>query len=456
MGNQPSVAINSSRADNIPTNQERNVSEGGHRPIVSTYFTSQHVNNQTPSQIPKPTNLNVIFVENAKMSQSLSSPIQNYYQLQPSQYISNTGHIPETQNPRSQSSSQYGQPSQYDSNTSPQSKSQSQKSVIDTNRYSEYTGLKVTERNVINTNQINIEQIDPMGLLEHTPHLSLVKLAQTYVTLRNINHPDKGGDSDKFIKIMQALQMMKWIDQMTQSDKTYMDLKKNFTESVQKDYNQSFNQGHTRQLRDNEVPDKFKNMSNAKFNRLFEENRFIEDDEDGYGEFMEKSNGKREDIEVTRTLSRFKKEEFNREFTRAKHTQKGESKELIQYQVPESLHSGNLGYVVLGDGKEKKYTGASGRLQYTDYMDAYTKDNTLVDDSELPEHLKRRIKQKNLQRSLNEYKRADLSLSRDQEVEIERYEKEKEREEKQREIRFRDQVRKYEEYDRTIRNRIGY
>jgi hypothetical protein len=89
-------------------------------------------------------------------------------------------------------------------------------------------------------------------------------------------------------------------------------------------------------------------------------------------------------------------------------------------------------------------------------MDAYTKDNTLVDDSELPEHLKRRIKQKNLQRSLNEYKRADLSLSRDQEVEIERYEKEKEREEKQREIRFRDQVRKYEEYDRTIRNRIGY
>jgi hypothetical protein len=450
MGNQPSVAINSTRNDYQMSQQEHVNSNDTSRAIKSTYFEPQQVvNNTIRHTLPAPKNSNAIFVEKAKTTQSLSNPIQQYYQLQPSQYIPDNQELPESQNPRSNRSS-------YKSNSSMEHESNTQQPRINMNRYSEYTGLKATERNVINTNQIDIEKIDPMGLLEMTPHLSLVKLAQTYVTLRNIHHPDKGGDSEKFIKIMQALQTIKWIDQMTQSDKTYMDLKKNFTESVQKDYNHSFNQEHKRQLRENEIPDKFKNMSNDKFNRLFEENRYVEDDDDGYGEFMEKSNGKREDIEVPRTLSKYKSAEFNKEFTRAKHSQKGESRELIQYQVPESLHSGNLGYVVLGDGKEKKYTGASGRLQYTDYMDAYTKDNTLVDDTELPEHIKHRIKQKNLQRSLNEYKRADLGLTSEQEEAIERYEKQKEREEKQREIRFREQVRKYEEYDRTIRNRIGY
>jgi hypothetical protein len=171
---------------------------------------------------------------------------------------------------------------------------------------------------------------------------------------------------------------------------------------------------------------------------------------------MEKSNGKREDIEVPRTMSRYKPSEFHKEFSRAKHTQKGESKELIKYQVPESLHSGNLGYVVLGDTKQKKYTGSTGRLQYTDYMDAYTKDNVLVDDAELPTHLQRRIRQKNLQKSLSEYKRADMRLTNEQQEAIEDYEKKKERTEYLREERFRDQVRQYENYDKTIRNRIGY
>jgi hypothetical protein len=171
---------------------------------------------------------------------------------------------------------------------------------------------------------------------------------------------------------------------------------------------------------------------------------------------MEPSNGKREDIEVKRTLSRFKKEEFNREFARSKHLQKGDSKELIRYQVPESMHTSNLGYIVLGDNKEKKYTGYAGRLQYTDYMDAYTSDNTLVDDTELPDHIKRRIRQKNLQKSLAEYKRSDMKLTPEQQAAVEEYDKKTEQMEYHRQSRFQEQVRKYEEYDRTIRNRIGY
>jgi hypothetical protein len=326
---------------------------------------------------------------------------------------------------------------------------------IDNKRYSEYTGLKPSERNILNTQQIDIEQIDPLGILNQTPSMTLVKLAQTYVTLRNIHHPDKGGEHEKFILIMDALKTIKWVDSAVKSDKTYMDLKKNFTESVQTEYNQS-HATQTTASRSNEIPDKFKNMSNDKFNRLFEENRYTEDDDGGYGEFMEPSNGKREDIEVKRTLSRFKKEEFNREFARSKHLQKGDSKELIRYQVPESMHTSNLGYIVLGDNKEKKYTGYAGRLQYTDYMDAYTSDNTLVDDTELPDHIKRRIRQKNLQKSLAEYKRSDMKLTPEQQAAVEEYDKKTEQMEYQRQSRFQEQVRKYEEYDKTIRNRIGY
>lgn len=453
MGNQPSIATS--------TNTTGEPSAGLPRPtITSSYFEPtttvprQYPQAQSQQSHPRPTppqDSNVIFVEKARSSQTLTSPIQSYYQLQPNQFISSDP-LPPPQKPQRREEPQRGDDMVGGSRSTPNAPSSV--NPINPNRYAEYTGLKPTERNVINTNRIDIEQIDPFGLLDNTRSLTLVQLAKAYVSLRNIHHPDKGGEHERFIQIMDALKTIKWIDQMTQSDKTYLDLKKNFTDTIKTEYSNSFStpDGH----RGDEIPDKFKRMTNDKFNRLFEENRYRDDDEDGYGEYMEKSNGKREDIEVPRTMTRYKPAEFHKEFSRSKHSQKGESKELIKYQVPESLHSGNLGYVVLGDAKQKKYTGSTGGLQYTDYMDAYTKDNVLVDDAELPTHLQRRIRQKNLQKALTEYKRADMNLTDEQQEAIEKYEKKKERTEYLREERFRDQVRQYDKYDKTIRNRIGY
>lgn len=395
---------------------------GNHPSINEDNTTPQHVyvpptsppNNvrNTQQRTHNPHQPQAIYVEKKHTNQQAVDPITNYYRLNAQEYI------PPPQ---------------------PQPQSLPKKN---SNKFKEYTGLKQVERQVMASNDIEIVQIDPFGILQHTPQMSLVDLAKTYVSLRNIHHPDKGGQQEKFIQVMDALKMMQWIDNACKSDKTFLDLKKNFTDS------------DSRKSRD-EVPQQLQNMSNDKFNRMFEENRFKDDDEDGYGRFMEESNGKREDIEVPRTMSHFKRGQFNDEFTKVKQTIRKKD-ELVKYQVPESLTSGNLGYIVLGDKKDKKYTGTAGSLQYTDYMDAYTKDNVLVDDTNLPKHLKSRIKEKDLNRSIRDYKRSTVELTDEQQRAIEEQEEREKQMELDRERRFREQVNKYSRYEQQIQNRLGY
>lgn len=356
-----------------------------------------------------------IYVEKQYTNPHAPNPIQNYYRLNTQQYIPAPEPVQEKTKP----------------------------TKVD--KYRQYSGLKSAERQVLNMNDIEVDLIDPFGLLQHSPHMTLVDLTKTYITLRNIHHPDKGGEQEKFIQIMNAIKTIQWIDKATQSDKTYLDLKKNFTEG----------EHNKKPLDKDELPEQLRHMSTNKFNQMFEENRFREEEEDGYGRYMEESNGKREDIEVPRVISQYKKKEFNSEFAKIKQSIRKKD-ELVRYQVPESLTSGNLGYIVLGDKKEKKYTGSAGSLQYTDYMDAYTKDNVLVNDSELPKHIKKRINERDLGKAVRDYKRSSTELTEEQQLAIEEREEMEKKMELERQRRFKETERKYAEYENQIQKRIGY
>jgi hypothetical protein len=399
MGNHPSLhEDNSEKPQQIYIPPQHSPVRRNDPPVIK--------NSYNPHNPPQ-----AIYVEKRHTTDS-PDPISNYYRLNTQQYIPP---VPKQEAPKKQPA-----------------------------KYKEYTGLKPAERQVMTSSDIEITKIDPFGILQHTPQMSLVELAKTYVSLRNIHHPDKGGEQEKFIQIMNALKTMQWIDNACKSDRTYLDLKKNFTD-------------HTNQnsRRTDEVPDQLRNMTNDKFNRLFEENRMRDDEEEGYGRFMEESNGKREDIEVPRVMSQYKKQDFNNEFTKVKKTIR-KNDELVKYQVPESLTSGNLGYIVLGDKKEKKYTGSAGSLQYTDYMDAFTKDNVLVDDSTLPKHIKKRIDERDLNRSIRDYKRSDTKLTNEQQAAIEAQEEYEKQAEMERQRRFKEQEKRYSEYEKKINNRLGY
>ena len=107
---------------------------------------------------------------------------------------------------------------------------------------------------------------------------------------------------------------------------------------------------------------------------MFEENK-LEDEEDavGYGHMMEKSSGKRDDIEIPRLFNKFNNDKFNKQFEKRAPL----SKEVVVYTEPQPLTlAKTMAYTELG-GKTDDFSSSVEQsekksLHYTDYMKAHT------------------------------------------------------------------------------------
>ena len=141
-------------------------------------------------------------------------------------------------------------------------------------------------------------------LFKLSENYSWNQLKESYKKLAIQNHPDKGGDPDFFNFITEQFQKLAIEIKNRDSNKSHFDLKQNHKET-----NSLSNRFGISQV----ANDTF----SSKFNKAFDENRFVDEDvEFGYGGMMDPSSKVREDINITNVFgkSSVSSEKFNTTF----------------------------------------------------------------------------------------------------------------------------------------------
>jgi curved DNA-binding protein CbpA len=195
------------------------------------------------------------------------------------------------------------------------------------------------------------------------------QLKDSYKKLAIQNHPDKGGDPDFFNYITEQFQKLALEIKTRDANKSHFDLKQNY-----KAENNSF----SKRFGISQVDDTF----NSKFNKTFDENKFIDDDiEFGYGSMMTASSKVREDININNVFgkSSVSSEKFNSTF----ETSVKPSTNIIKYKEPEALPSSSkIIHSEIGN-KTTDYSGktSNNSLAYTDFKVAYTEERIPTDST---------------------------------------------------------------------------
>lgn len=222
-----------------------------------------------------------------------------------------------------------------------------------------------------NANRFDIKSLDSKELFNLPENYTWEELKSRYKQLALKVHPDKGGDRDTFNYITHCFQELSKELSRREHDKQHSELKQQF-EKDHKEYSYNIN------------PKIFEASNNEqfidKFNRFFEENRFEDDTEHGYGDMMAKSDKNRDDIDIKNIFgsTEVNPRKFNEVFENKVPVNK---KELTKYKEPEPMTlKPGLSYSLLGV-KTNDYTGEteSKNLTYTDYMRAYTEQRTPTD-----------------------------------------------------------------------------
>lgn len=257
------------------------------------------------------------------------------------------------------------------------------------------TGFTKQEQDLMVYYGITLEDIDPFNLLSAKEDITIYKLYDCYRKLRLKNHPDKNGNPEHFITIMSAMRKMEDLEKKKEMDKDSNTLREQFKNNeIQTTYIDSLHNS--------------KDDFNNKFNKMFEENRFTGDIEQGYGDQMIMGNTlEREEMNVENTLGSYNKQNFNEIFQKQKASK---STQLIHYTVPEAIDSYN------GNGSSLVGTEAYTRDgTYTDYMEAFS-DTALIDTTGFSIN-----DSKDLEKLVKEYKQSSLELRPEQAEAIEKY-----------------------------------
>lgn len=209
--------------------------------------------------------------------------------------------------------------------------------------------------------------IDPYEVLGVRKKFSWEELKNAYRKKAALVHPDKGGSEQLFNLITDCFRKLANEYKMNLETKSHYDLKKESQDFYNKNAPPPVATRKGRGGKD-EDDEFFK-----KFNRMFEENKLEDEGDVGYGHVMEKSTGKRDDIEIPKLLNKFNKDKFNKQFD--KHVPL--TKDVVVYKEPQPLTlAKTMAYTELG-GKTDDFSSSVEQsekrsLHYTDYMKAHT------------------------------------------------------------------------------------
>lgn len=208
----------------------------------------------------------------------------------------------------------------------------------------------------------NINEINPLEIFNLRKKFTWDELKNSYKKLALKYHPDKpGGDKETFDYITTCFKKLSKQLSEKNSNKSHEDLKNlNKTDNFE-------------ELRPNFAKLSSDNNFSEKFNEVFIQNKFKDEDEEfGYGDQMEKSSKIRDDLDIENILGN--KKLSNHKFNLLFDQKIPEKKELIIYAEPQALYSSkNIQYTELGT-KTEDYSGNGNSLNYTDYMKAYSPD----------------------------------------------------------------------------------
>jgi curved DNA-binding protein CbpA len=263
---------------------------------------------------------------------------------------------------------------------------------------------------------LNYYYMDPYKILKVEKHCSIGQLRAAFKKVAIKVHPDKGGNEELFNIVVESYIVIYKKIKSESGDKDFNELKsdsRNQFQNLKKTKHVSF-----------EV-DQNDDEFSTKFNKIFDDNKFHDPTDDGYGQFMSQSSKEREELDISKSVKNFK--DFNSAFD----DQEAMNKEIIMYKEPEPLTmSKSLAFNELGVDKVDDFssdTTNSRNIGYCDYMKAHTT-NKLVDKRYIKEtqsykNMDDIEKSRSTQRfelSSEDRKKIDDGLKKDKEREINR------------------------------------
>ena len=202
---------------------------------------------------------------------------------------------------------------------------------------------------------------DPYKILElDKNNCSIDQIKKAYKKLAIKHHPDKNGDEELFKKVTQAYCYL---------SSKYNEFNKN---------NIKINQEVKPQEYENNINENVENIyinkdnfNINKFNEIFQKFKISEEDNEGYGDLMDSSSRKDEQVYVKNI---FNNKNFNIDiFNTTFNNQEIKNNDLIiEYTEPTPLYSGGFAAKELGKGKVEDFSGIVADLNYTDYKSAYS------------------------------------------------------------------------------------
>lgn len=215
-------------------------------------------------------------------------------------------------------------------------------------------------------------EINPYKLFKLPKGFTLEQLRSSYKKLAIAVHPDKPGGSEYlFQQITSCYRKLVKEFQRKQADKTYIELKDQYTSYVDTQKNE---RRHNVSI-SGDSGEQFsgKNFNHAKFNQIFNENRMQDANDHGYGNWMSSSTKHREDIEVKNSMGKYNEDAFHKAFERIKIPK---DRSLVKFHEPEALplSARNVSFSELGVAKIEDFGDqlSSKSLSFSDYRRAHT------------------------------------------------------------------------------------
>lgn len=233
------------------------------------------------------------------------------------------------------------------------------------NYHQYYEALKTSHGGQVPTTMnFDTQDMDPYQVLGIGPNYTWDDLKAAYRRTAKMVHPDKGGSEQLFQLVTDCFRKLAYEYKMKLGNRPHHELKQEATnyyaDRPAATRNAAVNIGKDEDFHD-------------RFNRMFQENKLADDEEErGYAHMMAESSAVRDDINIPRAMKKFQQSKFNDMFD--KHVPV--SKTVVVYKDPEPLNMARaLQFTELG-GKTDDYSSALEKgergLQYTDYMKAHT------------------------------------------------------------------------------------
>jgi hypothetical protein len=276
--------------------------------------------------------------------------------------------------------------------------------------------------------------------IEESASLSEDLLKKSYKRAAIKSHPDKGGSEKEFEAVTRAYAYLVEVVKRVAGGSGRADAPIPSMDTVQTQRRDTAYQHEAPQTLDP------KNLNMGMFNKVFEETRMPEPDEDGYGDWLKDEAGGAGP--KNKFGGKFNRDVFNKVFEEDARSN-SKSQAIMTYHDPQEIIP--VAGVELGRDRPSDYTApfnADG-LQYTDLKNAYTRENTFSSKVANVQ-----VSDRTYDRVVMERKSAPSAYSDAERALMEQAQRQREAQERQRQIRAAEEGMAAQRYAEQLKRRL--